>query len=375
MRFSGNPAASTLTGAEIVPITQGAADAKTTTQDIANRYSGTKGADLTSAATVTLANATGNVVHVTGTTAITSLGNASAGLERTVIFDGILTLTHNATSLILPTGANITTAAGDAARFICDTTNNWRCLSYTRKDGTSLSGTAFSGGSLSSALNEAKGANIASASTTDIAAATGNLVHITGTTTITALGTVQAGTRRVVIFDGALTLTHNATSLILPWAANITTAAGDAAVFVSEGSGNWQCIAYVRASFTNLMADLQGTGLDADACGLRGVPQNSQSANYTCVASDAGKHIVHPSGAGAGDTFTIPANASVAYEIGTAITFINMDSNAVSIAITTDTMNLSSAGTTGTRTLAQYGIATAVKVASTTWLISGSGLT
>jgi hypothetical protein len=119
----------------------------------------------------------------------------------------------------------------------------------------------------------------------------------------------------------------------------------------------------------------QGDGLDADATGFRGIPQNSQSGNYTCVAADAGKHIIHPSGGGAGDTFTIPANASVAYEVGTAITFINMDSNAVSVAITTDTMNLAGTGTTGTRALAQYGIATAVKVASTTWLISGSGLT
>lgn len=119
----------------------------------------------------------------------------------------------------------------------------------------------------------------------------------------------------------------------------------------------------------------QGDGLDADATGFRGVPQNSQSGNYTAVAADAGKHLIHPSGAGSGDTFTIPANSSVAYEVGTAITFVNMDSNALTIAITTDTMNLAGAGTTGSRTLAQYGIATALKVASTTWLISGTNLT
>jgi hypothetical protein len=124
--------------ADLVLGLQGGANKNYTTQTVADLYKGTKGADLASAATVTLANATGNVVHVTGTTTITSFGNASAGLERTVIFDGILTLTHNATSLILPTGANITTAAGDTARFICDTTNNWRCLSYQRKNGQPL---------------------------------------------------------------------------------------------------------------------------------------------------------------------------------------------------------------------------------------------
>lgn len=101
---------------------------------------------------------------------------------------------------------------------------------------------------LSSFLNEAKGSNIASAATTDIGAATGNFVHITGTTTITALGTVQAGTRRVVTFDGVLTLTYNATSLILPGSANIITEADDCAIFESEGSGNWRCVSYQRKS-------------------------------------------------------------------------------------------------------------------------------
>lgn len=103
------------------------------------------------------------------------------------------------------------------------------------------------GDSLTGALNFAQGADIASATTTDIGAATGNFVHVTGTTTITGLGTVQAGTIRVVRFAGALTLTHNATSLILPGSANITTAANDVAVFVSEGSGNWRCISYQPA--------------------------------------------------------------------------------------------------------------------------------
>lgn len=93
-----------------------------------------------------------------------------------------------------------------------------------------------------------KGTNIASAATTDIGAATGRFVHITGTTSITSFGTKTAGVERELVFDGALTLTHNGTSLILPGAANITTAAGDTAIFVSEGSGNWRCISYEHAS-------------------------------------------------------------------------------------------------------------------------------
>lgn len=109
-------------------------------------------------------------------------------------------------------------------------------------------GLSATGINMTGAINEAKGADIASATTTDIGAATGNYVVITGTTTITGLGTVQAGTVRTLRFTEALTLTHNATSLILPGATNITTAAGDAAEFISLGSGNWVCVAYQRAS-------------------------------------------------------------------------------------------------------------------------------
>jgi hypothetical protein len=108
--------------------------------------------------------------------------------------------------------------------------------------------------------------------------------------------------------------------------------------------------------------------------GYRNIPQNAQTGNYTLTLADSGDHIYHAVGAGAA-TYTIPANGSVAFPIGTAVTFINMSTTAISIAITTDTMYLSSAGTTGTRTLAQYGSATAIKLTSTTWLISGSGLT
>jgi hypothetical protein len=112
-----------------------------------------------------------------------------------------------------------------------------------------------------------------------------------------------------------------------------------------------------------------------DSVGFRNIPVNSQSTAYTAVLADSGKVIFHPSTDANARTFTIPANSSVAYPIGTAITFINMTSQVVTIDITTDTMYLSAAGTTGSRSLAQYGSATAIKMTSTTWLISGSGLT
>ena len=112
-----------------------------------------------------------------------------------------------------------------------------------------------------------------------------------------------------------------------------------------------------------------------DAVGFRNIPINSNSAAYTTVLADSGKVIFHPSTDANARTFTIDSNANVPYPLGTAITFINMTSQVVTIAITSDTMYLSSAGTTGSRSLAQYGSATAIKMTSTTWLISGSGLT
>jgi hypothetical protein len=112
-----------------------------------------------------------------------------------------------------------------------------------------------------------------------------------------------------------------------------------------------------------------------DSVGFRNTPVNSQSADYTAVLADAGKTIFHPAADNNARTFTIPANSSVAYAVGTVLTFVNLAAADVTIAITTDTMYLAGDGTTGSRTLAEYGIASAVKLASTDWLISGNGLT
>ncbi len=115
-----------------------------------------------------------------------------------------------------------------------------------------------------------------------------------------------------------------------------------------------------------------------NAVGYLNVPQNAQAGAYTLVLADGGKHIYHASGSAAA-TYTIPAASSVAFPIGTVISFINLATAAVTISITTDTMYLTGTGTTGSRTLAQYGIATATKVsglsATGIWVISGAGLT
>lgn len=141
--------------------------------------------------------------------------------------------------------------------------------------------------------------------------------------------------------------------------------------------------AMVTASSTTTLTNKTISGADntltadgTNAVGFRTIPQNSQSTAYTCVLTDSGKHILHPSADTTARTFTIPANSSVAYPIGTAITFVNQASaGVVTISITTDTMRLAGAGTTGSRTLAANGVATAIKLTATEWLVSGTGLT
>lgn len=106
--------------------------------------------------------------------------------------------------------------------------------------------------------------------------------------------------------------------------------------------------------------------------GYIGIPQVSTSTGINLTAAHAGKHIYTTT---TGQTHTIPANSSVPLEIGTTIVFINAASVSTSIAITSDTLLLAGAGTTGTRTLAEHGMATAIKITDTSWIISGNGLT
>ena len=89
---------------------------------------------------------------------------------------------------------------------------------------------------------------LASAATTDIGNAASTAVAISGTTTITGFGTV-ANCIRFVRFTGALTLTYNATSLILLGGASRTTAAGDCGIYQSDASGNWREKAYVSVGY------------------------------------------------------------------------------------------------------------------------------
>lgn len=157
----------------------------------------------------------------------------------------------------------------------------------------------------------AKGADVASATAANLGSnADGDYFHITGTTGIAAsnFGTVSAGIERTIVFDGALVLTHNATSFILPGGANITTAAGDVAVFRSEGSGNWKCTSYVKASGSPV-GDYQP--LDALLTSLAGQTVATNKVQAYSAADTASLLDFNPTTALAASATTIPSQTVV----------------------------------------------------------------
>jgi hypothetical protein len=107
-----------------------------------------KGTDITAAASIDLGAATGQFVDVTGNTGISAFGTAAAGTTRLVRFTGTPEITHNATSLILPTGANITAAAGDALIAVSLGSGNWVVPVYSRKSGAPMTISGLDGSGL-----------------------------------------------------------------------------------------------------------------------------------------------------------------------------------------------------------------------------------
>lgn len=111
--------------------------------------------------------------------------------------------------------------------------------------------------------------------------------------------------------------------------------------------------------------------------GFLHVPQNPQNPatglSYVCTLDDAGKHIYTTT---SGTTLFIPVSSSVSYPLGTVLTFINGSAGNVTVGILgADTLQLVNAASTGSRTLATTGMATAIKITTTKWYISGQGLT
>jgi hypothetical protein len=176
---------------------------------------------------------------------------------------------------------------------------------------------------------------IASATTTDLSTVNDGDITVTGTTTITGLGTLTAGIKKVLTFSGVLTLTHNATSLILPGAANITTAAGDVAIMRSLGSGNWKCIAFQPA------AGNAKVGANADITSMTALTAPTVAANPVRAADLQKQVATRFSAGGTADTITgtlSPAPASLT--TGTRVSTTPPGANTV----TSPTLNVNALG-------------------------------
>lgn len=118
---------------------------------------------------------------------------------------------------------------------------------------------------LENAIYENEGSALTAAASINLANASGNYLHITGAFNgVNSFGICPAGARFILVFDGICTLTDSAT-LILPGGSDITTAAGDCAMLVSEGSGNWRMVGFFPISGGggggDITAVTAGTGL------------------------------------------------------------------------------------------------------------------
>lgn len=221
--------------------------------------------DLTIRCTGTL---TGNVVITTPGIGFYFIENATTGA---------FTVTLRFTGGV---GGTVVVPQGFRIPVVVDSTNGVR-------DATGVIAGPTTRQALSDALS-IKGTDVASAGTIDLESATGSLVDVTGTTTITAI-TLSEGHNRVVRFTGILTLTNGA-SLVLPGAANITTAAGDYAIFEGYAAGVVRCAFYQRAAAApNAAASDTGAGPIAIA-----TQADMEAASSVLLAVTPGRQQYHP---------------------------------------------------------------------------------
>jgi len=184
-----------------------------------------------------------------------------------------------------------------------------------------------------------------------------------GTLTNKSFDTAGSG-NNFTVNGNSLIASAGAASYTLP------AASGTLATLAGTETFTNKTITSLKAASTIVDTDSSGT---AYAIGFKEIPSNVQSAAYRLVMSDSGKHINISTGG-----VTIPGNtagtAPVAFPIGTTVVFYNNSASSQTITIDTDTMRFAGTSLSGTRTLAPYGLATALKLFTTGWVISGAGL-
>ena len=323
-----------------------------------------------------------NVLKATGNTVLGAAGKLTI-FNGSSKANGVLTVTNN----LIVSGNSVHGAAGKLTIFNGSSKANG-VLTVTNNlivSGNSVHGAAGKRTIVTGLLSANGRATVSTSflvSGNTVLGDTGKKTVINGNFVAnTGVGTFTIGDQTSTVSIRGATTVKNA--LVLTGNTNISnsfalfTVSGHAEVAKSLNvSGNTVLGATGKKTVVNGTLVANGTfTLNSLSVGFLEVPSNSQSASYTTVLGDSGYSIDHPSTDANARTYTIPANASVAYPVGTCIMFSNMTSQVVTIAITTDTMYLAGAGTTGSRSLAQYGVATARKLTSTTWLIMGTGLT
>lgn len=189
----------------------------------------------------------------TGTDILTKLktvDGTGSGLDADLL-DGKDSATTNIVNTIVARDGAGNFSAGTITAALTGNASTASTLQTAR----TINGVSFNG-SANINIEDRFGTAIASAGTTTVGTlGLGDSMYITGTTTITSFGNAaQAGTRRTLIFDGALTLTHNATSLICPGAENIVTVPGTSIDIIAETTANWRVVSITHPSLS--MAEL-----------------------------------------------------------------------------------------------------------------------
>jgi hypothetical protein len=249
---------------------------------------------------------------------------------------------------------------GSASQVPVLTTNAQGQVTSVTNTAIAIAGSAVSGNISGNAANVTGTVAVANGGTDLTSGTSGGVLYFSGTSALASSAALVANA--LVIGGGA-----GAAPATVTTGTGVVTAlgvnTGSSGAIVTQGG------AIISATTVN---DSAGTGY---TIGYRRMPQNNQAAagTYTLVLADDGKHVYLTGGTT--NTLTVPANASVAFPIGTVITVVNNNSGACTITGPASSLQLANGALATSRTLATKGMATMIKVGTDLWFVSGAGVT